>query len=121
MAEVDALSGRRARRKPQARAESLRGPNRARSKAAAAIGADIAEVRIDAIGAKGALVRADHRLCAGRRKVLVAIFAIGSDRECHAAPLSMALESIKRFQTRFAAPLRLARGRPEAADFLGIA
>ena len=63
----------------------VRRPDRARREAAAAIRTDVAQLIVDAVGAEGALVGADARLRAVRRKILVAIFAIGSKRECHSA------------------------------------
>ena len=83
MAEVDALSGRRARRKPQARAAILRGPDRAECESSAAIRADVMQMILHALCAEGALVGADHRFRAVGRKILVAIFAIGPELERH--------------------------------------
>ena len=51
--------------------------------AAAAIGADIAQTSLDAIGAEGAFESADARLGGVRRQVLVAIFAIRPKFERH--------------------------------------
>src|SRR5262249_9663547 len=53
----------------------VRRPDRAGRKAAAAIGADIAQHRIDAVGAEGALVAADAGLERGGRQRLVAVLA----------------------------------------------
>jgi len=67
----------------QSRPPLLRWPDRPRDEAATAIGADIAQMPLDAIGAEGAFVGADARFGGGRRQVLVAIFAIRPKFERH--------------------------------------
>ena len=60
-----------------------RRPDRPRGKSTAAVRADIAEFGLDAIGAKRALIAADTRLRGVRRKIPVAIFAIGPELQRH--------------------------------------
>ena len=65
-------------RKAQAGAPLGGRPDRAGDEAAAAIRADIEQHAIHARGAEGAFIGTDPRLGRVRRKVLVAIFAIGT-------------------------------------------
>ena len=54
-------------------------PDRARYEAAAAVGADMVQHPVDAVGAKGALVAADAGVERFRRQWFVAVFAGGSE------------------------------------------
>src|SRR5262245_23533072 len=56
-------------------------PDRARREAAAAVGADVPDYVIDAIGAERAFVGADARLERVGRQRLVAVFAGGAEFE----------------------------------------
>lgn len=56
-----------------------RGADRARHKAARAIGADVLQHTLNAVGTKGAFVTAYPRLCGVRRQVFVTHLAIGSE------------------------------------------
>ncbi len=62
-------------------AEGLGRADGARREPAATVGADAAQVRLHAVAAEGALEGADHRVLGGRRQVLVAPLAIGSQLE----------------------------------------
>jgi hypothetical protein len=74
--ERDPLGGSRVFFAADARTPFGDRSNRARRKPAAAIGTDVAEDLVDAIGAEGALIAADPRIARLRRQVLVAPFAI---------------------------------------------
>ena len=52
-------------------------PDGAVDEAAAAVGADIVQVLVNAVRAEGALIGADHRIQSLGWQVFVAIFAVG--------------------------------------------
>ena len=81
--EAHAFRRRRPLGQQQSRPPLLRWSNRPWGEAATAIGADIAQMPLDAIGAEGAFVAADARFGGGRQQVLVAIFAIRPKFERH--------------------------------------
>src|SRR5919108_4360872 len=60
-----------------------RGPDRPPLKAAAAVRADVVQLGLDAIRAERAFVGTDPRVRRIRRQVLVAIFAVRSELQCH--------------------------------------
>ena len=62
--------------KPDAGSALGRRPDRTRAEAAAAVGADVVQVRIHAIRAERALEAADARVGGSRRQILVAVFAV---------------------------------------------
>src|SRR4051794_27528291 len=66
-----------------ARAPFAHRPDRARRKAATAVRADVEQLGLDAVGAKRAFVGADACLGRRRRQVLVAIFAVRPELQCH--------------------------------------
>src|SRR6266436_1159117 len=65
----------------------LRGPDRPRREAAAAVRADIPDLGLHAVRAEGAFIGADPRLQRMGRKILVAIFAVRPQLQRH-GPLS---------------------------------
>ena len=66
-----------------ARPPLVRGPDRPRHKAAAAVRADIVQLVLDAIRAERAFIGADPRVHRIRRQVLVAIFAVRPELQRH--------------------------------------
>src|SRR3954452_18582516 len=66
-----------------ARPPFLYGADRARGKAAAAVGADVEQFRLDAVSAERAFIGADPRIGCVRRQVAVAIFTVRSKLQRH--------------------------------------
>jgi hypothetical protein len=61
-------------------------PDRPRREAAAAVGTDVVELTLDAVGAERALVAADARVDRSWGQVLVAELAVGTQLQRHDSP-----------------------------------
>src|SRR3954467_7733921 len=81
--QMHPLVRRRLLGRAHARSPLLRWPDRARRKAAAAVRADVGEVRLHAVGAERAFIGADPRIGCVWRQVAVAIFAVRSKLQRH--------------------------------------
>src|SRR3954469_19530664 len=81
--QMHPLVRRRLLRRAHAWSPLLRWPDRARRKTAAAVRADVGELRLHAVRTERAFIGANPRIGCVRQQVAVAIFAIRSKLEGH--------------------------------------
>ncbi len=105
IAEVDPRRARRLVRPRHPRPPGPRGPDRPGREPAPAIGADIGQPPLRAVGAKGAFIAADPSLRRVRRQILVTGFAIGAQGQGHGVS---PIRRVRSFERLFA----LAHSRP---------